>query len=168
MLTRTRTLAVLTMGVIAWAGLLLSSADAQAQGKGQIIVTQKEAPDGASKADMKKFLKKNKVAAATKGEGDSWDLHLYAKLRSKPAAKILKLEHNGGKLHLGFYKKEKRKWVMAHRSQIDYTEGSVDMKLPFKVTSEHKLEAGKYEIRIEILNAKKKAQVLAKTSLTLK
>lgn len=170
MRTRNGLRTVIAAAALVGAGVGLWTQPAKAQSKGQVILTQKPAPEKATATALKRFLKKNRVSVVGKAEGgDSWEVHVFAQLRSKPAAKVLSLAHNGGKLTLAFFHKVKRRWVQAAATQIDYTAGSRGLRFPFKITQEHGLKPGvQYHLRIGTLDAKKRLTTLAGTYFKLK
>jgi hypothetical protein len=155
---------------LAWAGIGLWSQEADAQSRGKVILTQKAAPENATARVLKRFLKKNRATVLAKSEGeDSYAMHVFARLRKRPSAKMLKLDHNAGKLHFEFYHKVKRRWIRAHGMQIDYKPGAWIVRFPFTITEALGLKPGiRYHLRIGIQNTRKKAMTLASTYFKLK
>jgi hypothetical protein len=167
---RKRLITIVTVQTLVWAGIGLWSQNAEAQSRGQVILTQKSAPENATKAALRRFLKKNRAKVLAKSDGEeSYAMHVFARLRKRPSAKMLKLEHNGGKLHFEFYRKVKRRWVRAHGMQIDYAPGTWLVRFPFTITQALALKPGiRYQLRISIQNARKRAVTLASTYFKLK
>lgn len=167
---RNRLTTIFVTQALVWAGIGLWAQKAEAQSKGQVILTQKAAPENATARVLKRFLKKNRASVLAKSEGeDSYAMHVFARLRKKPSAKMLKLEHNGGKLHFEFYRKVKRRWIRAHGTQVDYKPGTWYVRFPFTITQDIGLKPGiRYQLRLAIQNTRKRPMTLASTYFKLK
>lgn len=140
---------------------------ANAQARGQIILTQEAVPSDLSGAKLQRWLKKNEVKVLKPVPGKSvYKAHLVAKLSSQPSASLLNLPHNGGKLHLAFYVKSKRGWKYINVIDITYQPGAM-LQFPITIPEGFGLVGGGktlHQMRITILNRSKRESVLARTT----
>lgn len=136
---------------------------AAAQARGQAVFTQVEPPANAGPAAFKRFLKKNRVTDLKPQPGKrSWRSHVFVHLRSAPAAATLRLPQNGGRLHLAFYRRVRRKWVRDNVDNVTYRPGVKIMRFPFRFTPSLGLTAGAlYQLRVTLLDRRNREVVLA-------
>ena len=146
------------------AAIAVSRADtAAAQARGHAVFTQVEPAADAGPAAVKRFLKKNRVTDLKRKPGKkSWQAHVLVHLRSVPAAAILRLPQNGGRLHLAFYRRVRRKWVRDNVDNVTYSPGVKIMRFPFRFTPSLGLTAGAlYQLRVTLLDRRNRELVLA-------
>ena len=162
---------VSTLGIVLSALLVLAApTEARAQSTGDVILTQTPIPPDLSGRALQKFLRRNKVSVLKRAPGSKqWKAYASAKLRRKPSASLLNLPDNAGKLHLAFYVRNKRRWQYVNVMDINYQPPATLIQFEVVIPEDFGLTPGKkYQLRITLLNARKKEVVLAKTNLQVK
>lgn len=170
MAQRTTRLTVLGLCMLGVAAQGLWAGNAHAQARGRIIVTQVPIPKSGTKAQMAKFFRKNGKKVIKKAAGATgYKMWVAARLSRKPSQGLLNLPQNGGKIHLVFYKKVKRKWKYVNVMNINYTPGAV-VQFAVKVPDGFGISPGKtlHQLRLTVLNKANREIVLARTNLRFK
>lgn len=165
--TRLTILGLSMLGVAAYA---FGTGEARAQPKGGIIVTQVPIPKDATKAQMAKFFRKHGKKVVTRAAGETkYKMWVAARLNRQPSQAQLNLPQNGGKIHLVFYKKVKRRWKYLNVMNINYAPGAV-VQFAVNIPDGFGITPGKdlYQIRVTILNARNRENILASTNLKFK
>ncbi|MCD6498954.1 MAG: hypothetical protein J7M25_11735 [Deltaproteobacteria bacterium] len=157
----------LIAAVVPMAVALLWSARAQAQARGQIILTQTKIPQDLSGRNLQKFLRRNRVRVLKHETGDkNWRAYVSARLSRRPS--VSRVNANGGKMHLAFYVKTKRRWTYVNVMDITYAPGAI-LQFLLNIPSDFGLTPGKqYQMRLTLLNASKHEVVFAKTNFKVK
>jgi hypothetical protein len=164
---KTDKLGVCSLCAVALGAFLLIPLKAQAQSRGQIILTQTPIPKGVSSKKLRRFLKKNRTKTLKPAPGSkSYKCYVAARLRRKPSNADMK--RNNGQLHLAFYVRKKRKWSYHNVMHINYSQGAV-LQFQLQIPDGFGIEPGKkYQLRLTILNSRNKEVVLAKTTFSVK
>jgi len=169
---RNRVPTLLSVFAFGTAALLLVAAapEASAQSAGQIIFTRGEPPAKASRAQMRRFLRKHRVRVLkTTAETPDHALYVMARLRYRPKAAWLKLPQNAGKLRLAFYRRVKRRWTLANTTDVDYTPGTRVVRFPHTIKGSWGLPRHtRYQVRLTVRDPRKREKTLARTYLTFK
>jgi hypothetical protein len=147
---------------------LLAPAEARAQSRGQIILTQKPIPSDVSKRKLRRFFKKNRIRKLAPVMGtDKYKAYVAARLRRKPSQADLK--RNSGQIHLAFYVRNKGRWKYHNVMHINYPQGSTLVRFGLQIPEGFGLEPGKkYQLRLTILGSRKQEVTLAKTTFGIK
>jgi len=153
----------LIVAAIPVAVALLWSGRAQAQARGQIILTQTAIPKNLSGRDLNRFLRRNKVRLLKHETGlKSWKAYVSARLSHRPS--VARVNANGGKMHLAFYVKDKRRWKYVNVMDINYAPGTI-LQFQVNIQSDFGVTPGKqYQMRLTLLNASKREVVFARTN----
>ncbi len=166
-----------TISFVSGLGIILSGllvvalpGSARAQSSGQVILTQTPIPQDLSGRALQKFLRRNKASVLKRLPGSKqWKAYASAKLRRKPPVSLLNLPDNGGRLHLAFYVKNKRRWQYVNVMDINYTPPATLIQFEVIIPGDFGLTPGKtYQLRITLLNSRKKEVLLAKTQFKVK
>ncbi len=160
-----------SLGLVLSAVFLLAlPATARAQSAGNVILTQTPIPRDLNGRDLQKFLRRNKVSTLKRAPGSKqWKAYASARLRRKPSVSLLNLPDNAGKLHLAFYVKNKRRWQYVNVMDINYQPPAKLIQFEVIIPDDFGLTPGKtYQLRVTLLNARKKEVLLARTTLKLK
>ncbi len=152
-----------TLGVAA----IFLPGSAHAQRAGQIILTQEEIPTEVSPKELAAFFKKfGRTVLEPSAGGTSYQVFMAARLRRRPSAADLK--RNEGQVHIAIYERVKRKWQYINVFSVGYTDG-LTLIVPLQLTHDMGLKKGsQYQMRLTILDAKQREQVLASTDFRLK
>ncbi|MFH2010138.1 MAG: hypothetical protein ABI333_26305 [bacterium] len=168
MKTRFLTAALLCGGALCL--LAVGAQEAQAQANGRIYLTKEKVPDDVKGAKLRKLLKKQGLSVLQKeGSADSWTANGFAKLSTRPSAKMMKLEHNEGKIQIIVRKKVKRRWVQVKVGDFEYTDKARIVRFELSLTDTHQIPTGKkHQLQLVVLNKRKKPVVLARATFSVK
>lgn len=140
-------------------------------GRGQILLSEKRPPQSVKEARLLRFMGRNKVSVLTRLPGkQSWPVYIVAHLRSNPSRALLSLPHKKRKLFLAFYRRVGKTWVQDNVDDVDFRRaGSRLIRIPYRISKTLGLKIGvQYQLRITLLDGRRREIVLASTSFTLK
>jgi hypothetical protein len=143
----------------------------QAQPRGQVFLTQTAPPTTqVSPARLYRFIRKHRVYTLRQIAGERfWRVYLFAQLRMAPTRALLNLSVNGGRVHLAYYRKVRRRWVRDNVDDVVVKPGVRFMRISYKMDSSLGLTKGaQYQLRVTLLNRRGREIVLAVGHFMLK
>lgn len=166
-----RTRFVISAGLVVGAlgVLLLGAPEARAQVSGRIYLTKEQVPETAKGAALRKLLRKRLTVLQKSVTGDGWSAYGFARLKLRPAAKMMALTHNDGKIQIVVRKKIKRRWVRQKVGEIDYSKRDRIVRFELSLSDGHQIPARKRtELQLVVQNKRKRDIVLARTYFSIR
>lgn len=155
---------------VALGALALTTTDVQAQATGRIYLTSEQVPTDLKGKALRKFLKNKRVSVLKKSDGgDSWTAHGFAKLSTRPSAKLMKLDANDGKIQIVARKRVKRRWVLVKIGTLSYSERTRLVRFEISISDDTGVPKGKKtKLQLIIRTKRNKVKQLASTFFTIK
>ena len=151
-------------------GLTLAAPSAKSQVTGRIYLTTQQVPTDAKGRILRKTLRAHRTTTLKKdATADSWTAYGFAKLRSRPSKKLMKLAYNSGKIQVIVKHRVKRRWLRQHVGSIVYDKRVRFVRFELSLSDDHKIPLKRNcQLQLVVQNRRKRDVVLAKTTFSIR